>query len=61
MSTTIFIADDHQLILDGLRSQLKDVENFSVVGEATDGHEAVKMVKSLQPEVVILDIALPLL
>ncbi|MCA8956898.1 MAG: response regulator transcription factor [Planctomycetes bacterium] len=59
MKTSILLADDHQIIRDGLRSLLEASGDCEVVGEATDGRTAVKLVKKLQPELVIMDIGMP--
>ena len=55
----ILIADDHGIVRKGLRLQLEQHTNFEVVGEATEGREAVRMAEELQPDVVIMDIAMP--
>ncbi|HYG98064.1 MAG TPA: response regulator transcription factor [Terriglobales bacterium] len=57
--TRILIADDHGIVRRGLRLQLEQQEGFQVVGEATDGREAVRMADELRPDVVIMDIAMP--
>jgi RNA polymerase sigma factor (sigma-70 family) len=57
--TRILIADDHGIVRKGLRLQLEQDERFEVVGEATDGREAVRMAEELKPDVVIIDIAMP--
>ncbi len=54
----LLIADDHPLFRIGLRAALEK-EGFSVVGEAGDGDEAIRLVETYQPEVVILDIRMP--
>jgi two-component system response regulator NreC len=55
----ILIADDHGIVRKGLRLQLEQHSNFEVVGEATEGREAVRMAEELTPDVVIMDIAMP--
>jgi DNA-binding NarL/FixJ family response regulator len=55
----ILIADDHGIVRTGLRLQLERNEQFEVVGEAADGREAVQMAEELQPDIVIMDIAMP--
>jgi two-component system response regulator NreC len=56
----VLLADDHAILRDGLRAVLKD-EGFDIVGEASDGREAIKLTQELQPEVAVLDIAMPVL
>jgi two-component system, NarL family, response regulator NreC len=55
----ILIADDHGIVRKGLRLQLEQHADFEVVGEATEGREAVRMAEELFPYVVIMDIAMP--
>ena len=55
----ILIADDHGIVRKGLRLQLEQHGEFEVVGEATEGREAVRMAEDLLPDVVIMDIAMP--
>lgn len=55
----IFLGDDHQLLRQGLRKILEEQSDWEVVGEASDGRDAVKQVLALQPAVAILDIGMP--
>jgi DNA-binding NarL/FixJ family response regulator len=55
----IVIADDHRLVLSGLRAALADAEGIEVVGEATTGRAAVKTVVARQPDVCLLDLRMP--
>jgi len=55
----IVIADDHPIFRDGLRSLLAVESDFEVVGEASDGHEALECVRSRHPDVLLLDLAMP--
>jgi DNA-binding NarL/FixJ family response regulator len=57
----VLLADDHTILRDGIRSLLEDEPDMQVVGEAEDGHTAVKMTSQLEPDVVVMDIAMPLL
>lgn len=60
MSTiSIVLADDHQIVREGLRALLEAQEDFSVVGEASDGRDAVARVERLKPRVLILDLVMP--
>lgn len=55
----IVIADDHGIVRKGLRLELEQHEEFEVVGEASDGREAVRVAEELAPDIVIMDIAMP--
>lgn len=57
----ILLADDHTLVRSGIRSLLEDEPGLSVVGEAEDGRAAVSLASQLKPDVVLMDIAMPLL
>jgi DNA-binding NarL/FixJ family response regulator len=57
----IVLADDHSVMRSGLRALLQQHPDMQVVGEASDGREAVNLVESLRPDVVVLDITMPLL
>jgi DNA-binding NarL/FixJ family response regulator len=57
--TTILLADDHRVVREGLRTLLAQESDLSVVGEAADGREVVELARTLHPEVVIMDIAMP--
>ncbi len=59
MSITIIIVDDHTLFRKGLRSILEDAQDLRVIDEADNGQEAINLVKSLSPDVVIMDISMP--
>ncbi len=57
----ILLADDHKILREGIRSLLEDHTDMVVVGEAEDGRTAVQMAGELQPDVVVMDIGMPLL
>jgi len=57
----VVIADDHTIFREGLCSLLADREDITVVGEASNGREAVEKVESLEPDIVIIDISMPVL
>ena len=57
----ILLADDHTILRDGIRALLEDQDDIEVIGEAEDGQSAVKMTAQLIPDIVIMDIAMPLL
>jgi len=56
---TVVLADDHTVVRQGIRTLLESEEDISVVGEAENGQQAVQMAKDLQPDVVVMDIAMP--
>ena len=58
MSIRLLLADDHRMLREGLRRSMTD-EGFDVVGEASDGLEAVKLADDLQPDVVLMDVTMP--
>ena len=57
----VLLADDHTILRDGIRALLEDQQDIEVIGEAEDGQTAVKMAAQLDPDIVIMDIAMPLL
>jgi DNA-binding NarL/FixJ family response regulator len=59
MSIRVVIADDHSVVRKGIRDLLSDEDDIAVVGEARNGHEAVDLATALQPDVVVMDIAMP--
>jgi DNA-binding NarL/FixJ family response regulator len=56
---TVLLVDDHALVRRGFRRMLEDEPTFQVVGEASDGLEAVKLAEELKPTVIVMDCALP--
>ena len=57
----ILIADDHEMLRRGIRNALEDRQDWQICGEAVDGQEAVNKVNTLRPDLVILDINMPVL
>jgi len=56
---TVLLVDDHSLVRRGFRRILEDEADLAVVGEASDGAEAVRVAKELEPQVIVMDCALP--
>lgn len=59
MSITVFLADDHTVVRDGLRHLLEAQDGIEVIGDAANGREAVRQVELLNPNIVVMDIAMP--
>jgi two-component system response regulator NreC len=59
MSIRVLIADDHKIMLAGLRSILEKQTDFEVVGEADNGRKAVQMAQEKKPDVVVMDVSMP--
>jgi DNA-binding NarL/FixJ family response regulator len=60
-SIRILLADDHNVLRDGLRLLLERQTGFEVVAEASDGREALRLAEKLRPDVAVIDIAMPLM
>ena len=58
---TVLLAEDHQIVREGLRAMLNLEADIKVVGEAENGRQAVALVSKLCPDVIVMDIAMPLL
>jgi len=56
---SIVLVDDHFLVRDGIRSLLEEEQQYEVIGEASDGKSAIKVVQDLKPDIVICDIRMP--
>ncbi len=61
MKYTVLIADDHGVVRKGLRLLLEQYPELAVIGEAANGREAVTMAAALSPQIVVLDVAMPIL
>ena len=57
----VLVVDDHTVVRDGICALLAVVGDIEVVGEAANGSEALKMVKELEPNVVLMDVAMPIM
>ena len=57
--TSILIADDHEVVRNGIRSYLETITDFHLVGEASSGEETLSMVSELIPDIVLLDLIMP--
>jgi two-component system nitrate/nitrite response regulator NarL len=57
----ILIADDHEIVRKGVSSLLQSRENFEICGEASNGEEAVQQARQLDPDLVVLDVTMPIL
>lgn len=61
MNTRVMLVDDHKMFRDGLRLLINAEPGMEVVGEAVDGKEAVEMARRLSPDVVVMDISMPVM
>lgn len=59
MTWSLVVADDHPLLLNGLQQMLQTAPDFSVVGVAQHGRDALSLIRSLHPEIALLDMAMP--
>jgi len=59
MGTTILTADDDQRFLEIVKCHLEKDPDLSIVGQATDGEQAIRLARELQPDVVLMDISMP--
>src|SRR5690242_18661682 len=57
----VLLVDDHTVVRQGLRALLASEEDMEVVGEAENGRQAVQLAKKCEPDVVVMDVAMPLL
>jgi DNA-binding NarL/FixJ family response regulator len=58
MATRILIVDDHQVLRDGLRVSLNQQSGMEVIGETGDGETAIRLMRELQPDVIIMDVGM---
>lgn len=59
MSYTILVADDHDIIREGIKNILRKANEYELIGEACDGEEVLEKVASLKPDILLLDITMP--
>ncbi|CAG0961159.1 partial Transcriptional regulatory protein LiaR, partial [Anaerolineae bacterium] len=57
----VLIADDHNVVREGIAGFLRAFDDFSLIGEASNGKEAVMLVGDLQPDVVLMDLVMPMM
>ena len=57
----VVIADDHSIMRDGLQRLLEDTDEFTVVGQAANGKEALRSAEKLHPDIIIMDVLMPLM
>ena len=57
----ILIADDHELIHNGIRDMLRPIKKYKIIGKAMNGKEAIDMTLELKPEIVFMDISMPVI
>jgi len=55
----VLLADDHKLVRAGIRSLLERLPDLEVVAEASDGREAIRLVEQHEPQIVLMDLAMP--
>ena len=60
-ATTIVLADDHKVVREGLRALLERDEDICIVGEASDGLEAMHLIEQSDPDVLIVDVGMPVM
>src|SRR5437868_14257568 len=61
MAIRVLIADDHSVVLEGVRMFLERDPELTIVGEAVDGAEAIRLAQHLHPDVVLMDLLMPVM
>lgn len=59
MAVKVLLVDDHQIMREGMSALLRKYSGFEVVGQASDGRQALEMVEELKPDIVIMDVGMP--
>ena len=59
MSITVVLADDHQIVRQGIRGLLENQPGIKIIGEASSGPQAIQMVRDQHPDVLVLDLSMP--
>lgn len=59
MTTSILLVDDHQLMRDGLHALLEDQQDIDIIGDASNGHDAMKLAAEIKPDIILMDVGLP--
>jgi DNA-binding NarL/FixJ family response regulator len=59
MAVKVLIVDDHEIMREGMSALLRKYSQFEVVGQATDGRQALEMASQLKPDVIIMDVGMP--
>jgi len=57
----VLLADDHKIVREGLAALLNEQEDIEVIGQAANGREAVELAHKLQPDIVVMDVAMPMM
>ncbi|MEP4270477.1 MAG: response regulator transcription factor, partial [Roseibium sp.] len=57
----VLLADDHELVRDGIRARLLKIPELEVVGEATNGRDALDLAAELRPDVLLMDVSMPVM
>ena len=59
VKTSILIVDDHAMLREGMRNLLEQEKDFELIGEASDGEEAVELAREHKPDIIVMDIVMP--
>lgn len=61
MAITVVLADDHVIVRNGIKALLENEEDIRVIGEASNGKKALEIARDLQPDIILMDISMPVL